>query len=169
MSCHLLAFASAEPDLIMCRKQPGIGEPTNLLCQRSCDPRVSRSSYTMVLQRHLCPSLAAIGKLCEKCDGKCVICDSYVRPTTIVHICDECNYGSSAGRCVICGHVGASDAFYCKECTQQEKDVRLNCCWPRVRAHASLALTACSRSPTSLSCLLSTCHCRETDVRKSSI
>ncbi|KAL6133050.1 hypothetical protein ACLB2K_065287 [Fragaria x ananassa] len=26
------------------------------------------------------------------------------------------------GRCVICGGVGISDAYYCKECTQQEKD-----------------------------------------------
>lgn len=36
----------------------------------------------------------AIGRLCEKCDGKCPICDSYVRPYTLVRICDECNYGS---------------------------------------------------------------------------
>lgn len=36
----------------------------------------------------------AIGRLCEKCDGKCAICDSYVRPFTLVKICDECNYGS---------------------------------------------------------------------------
>jgi len=87
----------------------------------------------------------AIGRLCEKCaaltaslcrpgahsqphapagDGKCVICDSYVRPATLVRVCDECNYGSYAGRCVICGGVGISDAYYCKECTLQEKDVR---------------------------------------------
>ena len=92
---------------------------------------------------------AAIGRLCEKCklnlpvsrnlnyrvlcsklsvpagDGKCVICDSYVRPATLVRICDECNYGSYAGRCTICGGIGISDAYYCKECTLQEKDVRL--------------------------------------------
>ena len=51
--CHRLSaragrhgqMAKHHPDLIMCRKQPGI----------------------------------AIGRLCEKCDGKCVICDSYVR------------------------------------------------------------------------------------------
>uniref|UniRef100_A0A670K791 PHD finger protein 5A n=1 Tax=Podarcis muralis TaxID=64176 RepID=A0A670K791_PODMU len=67
----------------------------------------------------------AIGRLCEKCDGKCVICDSYVRPCTLVRICDECNYGSYQGRCVICGGPGVSDAYYCKECTIQEKDVRL--------------------------------------------
>ena len=86
--CVSLAMAKHHPDLIMCRKQPGI----------------------------------AIGRLCEKCDGKCVVCDSYVRPCTLVRICDECNYGSFQGRCVICGGVGISDAYYCKECTQQEKD-----------------------------------------------
>uniref|UniRef100_A0A8D3CNI9 PHD finger protein 5A n=1 Tax=Scophthalmus maximus TaxID=52904 RepID=A0A8D3CNI9_SCOMX len=57
-------------------------------------------------------------------DGKCVICDSYVRPCTLVRICDECNYGSYQGRCVICGGPGVSDAYYCKECTIQEKDTR---------------------------------------------
>lgn len=35
-----------------------------------------------------------VGRLCEKCEGKCVICDSLVRQTTLAHICDECNYGS---------------------------------------------------------------------------
>nr|XP_042120914.1 PHD finger-like domain-containing protein 5A isoform X3 [Peromyscus maniculatus bairdii] len=68
----------------------------------------------------------AIGRLCEKCDGKCVICDSYVRPCTLVRICDECNYGSYQGRCVICGGPGVSDAYYCKECTIQEKDVTVH-------------------------------------------
>ena len=53
-----------------------------------------------------------------------MVCDSYVRPCSLVRICDECNYGSYAGRCVICGGVGISDAYYCKECCLQEKDVR---------------------------------------------
>eukprot|EP01016_Furgasonia_blochmanni_P019950 TRINITY_DN2221_c0_g1_i2.p1 TRINITY_DN2221_c0_g1~~TRINITY_DN2221_c0_g1_i2.p1 ORF type:complete len:156 (+),score=40.46 TRINITY_DN2221_c0_g1_i2:59-526(+) len=85
---NLVGMAKHHPDLIMCRKQPGV----------------------------------AIGRLCEKCDGKCVICDSYVRPCTLVKICDECNYGSYQGRCTICGGPGISDAYYCKECTQLEKD-----------------------------------------------
>ena len=68
------------------------------------------------------PCAVALGRLCEKCDGKCPICDSYVRPCTLVRICDECNYGSYEGRCVICGGQGVSDAYYCKECTLQEKD-----------------------------------------------
>ncbi len=68
----------------------------------------------------------ALGRLCDKCDGKCIICDSFVRPHVLVHICDECNYGSFEGRCIICGSVGVSDAYYCRECTLQEKDVRFN-------------------------------------------
>ncbi|RUS31531.1 PHF5-like protein-domain-containing protein [Jimgerdemannia flammicorona] len=81
-------MAKHHPDLIFCRKQPGI----------------------------------AIGRLCEKCDGKCVICDSYVRPSTLVRICDECNFGSFQGRCVVCGSPGVSDAYYCVSCTRLEKD-----------------------------------------------
>ncbi|CAG8443330.1 7220_t:CDS:10 [Diversispora eburnea] len=61
-------MAKHHPDLIMCRKQPGI----------------------------------AIGRLCEKCDGKCT---------------------PLFGRCVICGAPGVSDAYYCKECVLQEKDI----------------------------------------------
>ena len=57
-------------------------------------------------------------------DGKCVVCDSFVRPATLVRICDECNYGSQCGRCVVCGGPGVADAYYCQECTQLEKDVR---------------------------------------------
>ena len=63
-------------------------------------------------------------------DGKCVICDSFVNLTEIVHICDECNYGSFEGRCVVCGNPGVTDAHYCRECVQQEKD-RDGC--PKVR------------------------------------
>ena len=55
-------------------------------------------------------------------DGKCVICDSFVNPHTLVHVCDECNYGSFEGRCVVCGNPGVTDAYYCRECVQQEKD-----------------------------------------------
>lgn len=56
-------------------------------------------------------------------DGRCVICDSFVKPATLVRVCDECNYGSYAGRCVVCGGIGVADAYYCKECTSLEKDV----------------------------------------------
>ena len=98
-------MAKHHPDLIMCMKQPGIGT----LLRKSVRTR-------------LMSCIVALGRLCEKCDGKCPICDSYVRPCTLVRICDECNYGSYEGRCVICGGQGVSDAYYCKECTLQEKD-----------------------------------------------
>ena len=84
-------MARHHPDLVMCRKQPGV----------------------------------SLARLCEKCDGKCPVCDSYVRPTAPVKICDECAFGGAAARCVVCSAPGASDAYYCKECVQQEKDVRL--------------------------------------------
>mmetsp|Transcript_17294 Transcript_17294/g.30480 ORF Transcript_17294/g.30480 Transcript_17294/m.30480 type:complete len:111 (-) Transcript_17294:336-668(-) len=64
----------------------------------------------------------ALGKVCEKCEGRCVICDSFVRLEAVVKVCDEHNYGSLKGRCVVCNSPGISDAFYCKECCQQEKD-----------------------------------------------
>lgn len=126
---HTTKMSKHQPDLIMCRKMPGIGTGT----------RVCVHTYLTVWP-------AAIGRLCEKCtgeralsvhrraadgphthtpgDGKCVVCDSYVHPATLVRICDECNYGTFQGKCVICGGSGISDAYYCKECTIQEKDVR---------------------------------------------
>ncbi|KAJ3765288.1 PHD finger-like domain-containing protein 5A [Lentinula raphanica] len=48
---------------------------------------------------------------CLRCDGKCPVCDSYVRPETLVRICNECNFGSYGGRCIICGSPGISDAY----------------------------------------------------------
>jgi hypothetical protein len=76
---------------------------------------------------------SAIGRLCEKCDGKWYadvalallgasthivllaspVCDSYVRPETLVRICDECNFGTYGGRCIICGSPGASILHSC--------------------------------------------------------
>uniref|UniRef100_A0A8C1CZ76 PHD finger protein 5A n=2 Tax=Cyprinus carpio carpio TaxID=630221 RepID=A0A8C1CZ76_CYPCA len=102
---------------------------TNLLGPRGdCELGFAFESFVKCLfgqggsSAHVLITGVAIGRLCEKCDGKCVICDSYVRPCTLVRICDECNYGSYQGRCVICGGPGVSDAYYCKECTIQEKD-----------------------------------------------
>lgn len=45
-----------------------------------------------------------VGKLCDKCDGRCPICDSYVRPTEEVRICDECAFGNFGSKCIICGN-----------------------------------------------------------------
>ena len=86
----------------------------------------------------------AVGRLCEKCDGKCPVCDSNC-VTTLVHICDECNYGSNrpsaasstantntmlssvppsnkAANVSFVTDPGVSDAYYCKQCTLLEKD-----------------------------------------------
>lgn len=63
-----------------------------------------------------------VGRLCERCEGKCVICDSLVAPRTVVKICDECNYGSFQGKCIVCGNDGVADAYYCNQCTILEKD-----------------------------------------------
>jgi PHD finger-like domain-containing protein 5A len=55
-------------------------------------------------------------------DGLCCVCQSFVNPTALVHVCDECNYGSNENRCVICSNPGVTDAYYCRECVQLEKD-----------------------------------------------
>jgi PHD finger-like domain-containing protein 5A len=117
-------MAKHHPDLVMCRKQPGIA------IGRLCEKCMS----FLIMRIHKCFLCFLFGfimlrlnnnnnnKKKKKGDGKCVICDSYVRPAVLTHICDECNYGSYEGRCVICGGPGISDAYYCRECTQQEKD-----------------------------------------------
>jgi hypothetical protein len=56
-------------------------------------------------------------------EGKCPICDSYVKPMQIVTICSDCSYGTHRERCIICGELGVSDAYYCRECIILEKDV----------------------------------------------
>ncbi|ONH67622.1 Pre-mRNA-splicing factor ini1 [Cyberlindnera fabianii] len=63
-----------------------------------------------------------IGKLCDKCEGRCPICDSFVRPTTKVRICEECAFGKNGDKCVVCGGNGVSDAYYCYECMLLEND-----------------------------------------------
>lgn len=66
--------------------------------------------------------MLAIGKLCANCDGRCPLCDSYVRPEEIVRICDECNFGPLKDRCIVCGALGVAEARYCHECCMLEKD-----------------------------------------------
>ncbi|RKP29080.1 PHF5-like protein [Metschnikowia bicuspidata] len=68
-----------------------------------------------------------IGLLCLLCDGKCPICDSMVKPTRKVRVCDACSFGQLANRCILCSsHLGdnvehASAAYYCFECVVEEK------------------------------------------------
>lgn len=63
-----------------------------------------------------------IGLVCEKCDGRCPICDSFVNPANLVHICDTCAYGKGATSCIMCGSRGTSEAHYCQECCLLERD-----------------------------------------------
>ena len=51
-----------------------------------------------------------------------MVCDSWVNQRTKVRICDDCNFGHSGTRCIICGMPGVAEAFYCRECTALEKD-----------------------------------------------
>lgn len=86
----------------------------------SVQVRMARHHPDLIMCRK--QSGIAVGRLCAACDGKCCICDSYVRPEVKVRICDTCDYGQFEGRCIICGGEGVSDAYYCKECVIQEKD-----------------------------------------------
>lgn len=36
----------------------------------------------------------------------------YVRPATLVRTCDDCNFGTYGGRCIICGSQGTSRICY---------------------------------------------------------
>lgn len=69
-----------------------------------------------------------IGMLCLLCDGRCPICDSFVKPTARVRICDECSFGHMGNKCIVCGNgLGVNSqygsvAYYCLECVQMEKD-----------------------------------------------
>ncbi|KAF2876018.1 PHF5-like protein, partial [Massariosphaeria phaeospora] len=54
----------------------------------------------------------SIGRLCDKCNGKCPVCDSYVRPTTAARICGECSFGNYQNKCVVCGGEGISAVQY---------------------------------------------------------
>jgi PHD finger-like domain-containing protein 5A len=84
------------------------------------------------------------GYLCHVCEGRCVLCDSYIRPAAPVRLCSSCYFTSfnaasrpsvssttpshtshnvNNPRCVICNAPDAtSQAFYCKECVVMERD-----------------------------------------------
>ncbi|CCF59479.1 hypothetical protein KAFR_0H00700 [Kazachstania africana CBS 2517] len=69
-----------------------------------------------------------IGLLCDKCDGKCPICDSFIDDNTIrlkkrVRICQTCSFGKQSYSCITCGsNLAHHEAFYCFECCKLEKD-----------------------------------------------
>lgn len=76
-----------------------------------------------------------VGLVCPQCDGRCPICDSYVKANTRVRICQECSFGHLQNRCIVCSNFlgdnkeTGTPAYYCFECVLQEKD-REGC--PRV-------------------------------------
>lgn len=63
-----------------------------------------------------------VGKLCNRCEGKCPICDNFVHPQEKARICEECAFGASGTKCIICGGKGESEAYYCDECVILGKD-----------------------------------------------
>lgn len=80
-----------------------------------------------------------IGYLCDKCDGRCPICDSHnikmnsynisnspvsFQPALkAVRICDSCSFGKSKQSCIICNNpVATHKAYYCLECIKLEKN-----------------------------------------------
>ncbi|KAF2137290.1 uncharacterized protein K452DRAFT_196345, partial [Aplosporella prunicola CBS 121167] len=63
------------------------------------------------------------GKLCDKCDGRCLSCDSFVSPSSKARVCNDCAYESEQQKCMICQHDGAAnDAFFCRNCVLLEHD-----------------------------------------------
>lgn len=75
------------------------------------------------------------GLVCAQCDGRCPLCDSFVKPTSHVRVCRECSQGHVNSRCILCSSFLGNDkelgtpAYYCLECVRTEKD-REGC--PRV-------------------------------------
>ncbi|KAH3902925.1 probable Pre-mRNA-splicing factor RDS3 [Saccharomycodes ludwigii] len=65
-----------------------------------------------------------IGKVCDKCDGRCPICDSMVNPTIKVRICDQCSNNTTKETCIICGakNLAKNTAYYCYQCYILEKN-----------------------------------------------
>ena len=93
---------------------------------------MSRHQYDLVMCLNL-PG-TSIGKLCDKCDGRCPLCDSDVKLISKVRICDSCAVGCSGGKCITCGNAGKHEALYCLECVRSEKS-RDGC--PRILNYGS--------------------------------
>lgn len=80
---------------------------------------MSRHQYDLVMCMKL-PG-TSVGKVCDRCDGRCPLCDSDVRLISKVRICDSCSSGSSGSRCIICGSPGTHEALYCWDCHRSER------------------------------------------------
>ena len=105
------------PDLIMCRKLPGMLSAAFARSGVWCFPSQTHPLLSLsTLELNLCSDYSL-----DTGDGRCVNCDSFVRPATLVAICDECIMGRSREGVSSVGE-GVADAYYCKECTMMEKD-----------------------------------------------
>mmetsp|Transcript_34323 Transcript_34323/g.53590 ORF Transcript_34323/g.53590 Transcript_34323/m.53590 type:complete len:117 (+) Transcript_34323:40-390(+) len=80
----------------------------------------------------------ALGRVCDRCDGKCVHCDSEIGLESLVRICDECSFlvdGNGQQKCLVCDVPGAYNlAYYCYQCCLMGYDC-LGC--PRVTSMGS--------------------------------
>jgi hypothetical protein len=72
------------------------------------------------------------------------VCDSYVRPETLVRICDECNFGTY-GRCIICGSPGEETSFLLP--SPDSSPVPLSVPLPRLSAHTRWPFISFQGSP----------------------
>ncbi|RLV95736.1 Pre-mRNA-splicing factor RDS3 [Spathaspora sp. JA1] len=69
----------------------------------------------------------SLGLVCSQCDGKCPICDSFVKPSAKVYICHDCSLGHLYNKCILCSNYLGDNcelgvpANYCLECVRQEK------------------------------------------------
>ena len=92
---------------------------------------------------------SAVGMLCDRCEGRCVSCDSHVHQKNEAKICDECAFNNAQRqKCIQCcrslgatGVAGANayPAYYCIQCVTLEKD-RDGC--PRILNVGSTRLDA---------------------------
>lgn len=66
-----------------------------------------------------------VGKLCQRCEGKCVVCDSLVSQTTEARICDECNYGTFQVRSFVFNFEkdAAAVRHHCGETSREGTDI----------------------------------------------
>ncbi|MCO5594464.1 hypothetical protein L7F22_048494 [Adiantum nelumboides] len=79
----------------------------------------------------ICDSYVRTVDPCPDLRGECLLrrpgnvragTDLTLRPRTTSAVHQECNFGTYAHRCIVCGSPGIADAYYCTECTRLEKD-----------------------------------------------
>lgn len=81
---------------------------------------MSKHNVELLLCRNLPGS--SVGRLCLNCEGRCPLCDSFVRPSLKARLCEECAFGTTADQCIICGLPGVETAYYCEECVLCARD-----------------------------------------------